>query len=53
MEAIQVTVNTERREYMPDYYLKIVEIIENRDTKGIGTLIDYIFDQWKELLIKS
>lgn len=53
MEAIQVTVNTDRREYMPDYYLKIVEIIENRDTKGIGTLIDYIFDRWKELLVKS
>ncbi|MBK5242293.1 GntR family transcriptional regulator [Clostridium sp.] len=52
MEAIQVTVNTDRREYMPDYYLKIVELIETRDTKGIGSLIDYIFDRWKELLDK-
>ena len=51
VKALQEAIDTDRCDYMVDYYLKIVEIIETRDKEGIVSLIDYIHERWKILLI--
>lgn len=51
MEAIQNSIDNGTRKFLPESYLRILELVERRDRDGIGALIDRTLADWKDLLL--
>lgn len=51
VEAIKVSVATNRRHILPDEYLKDVELLEGREKHRIPEVVDQRLAAWKELLL--
>lgn len=51
VKAIEVSVERDIRSALPDSYLKDVELIANRDKRGIADLLDEKLTLWQELLL--
>jgi len=50
-KAIQISIDTGRRDYLVSCYLKILELVESREKRNISVVIDYVIEKWLELLL--
>jgi len=51
MKAIKVSIETDCRDALPNCYLRMLKLMEDRDKSSINDAIDYVLTVWKQLLL--